>query len=103
MGLVTTYFARERSCPGPAAQNDLPVGSVSSPRRPARREPVGWQRVDVAVAACRVLKVSRSGTASGRDRPDSVRTVADADLVETIKAVHEGPAARTVRRGCMPN
>ena len=45
--------------------------------------------VDVAVA-CRVLEVSRSGYYDWRDRPASPRAVADADLVETITAVHEG-------------
>lgn len=45
--------------------------------------------VDVAVA-CRVLGVSRSGYYEWRDRPASARAAADADLVETIRAVHEG-------------
>ncbi|MBL8932388.1 MAG: IS3 family transposase [Kineosporiaceae bacterium] len=45
--------------------------------------------VDVAVA-CRVLEVSRSGYYEWHDRPESARAVADADLVETIRAVHEG-------------
>ena len=45
--------------------------------------------VDVAVA-CRVLEVSRSGYYEWRDRPASPRAVADADLIETIRAVHEG-------------
>lgn len=45
--------------------------------------------VDVAVA-CWVLEVSRSGYYEWRDRPASPRAVADADLVSTITAVHEG-------------
>ncbi len=45
--------------------------------------------VDVAVA-CRVLEVSRTGYYAWRERPTSARAVANADLIETITAIHEG-------------
>lgn len=45
---------------------------------------------DVPVAvACRVLKVSESGFYEWRSRPPSAREVADAELTETIRDVHE--------------
>ena len=43
--------------------------------------------IDVAVA-CRVLRVSRSGYYEWRDRPGSVRALADAYLADRIRDIH---------------
>src|SRR4051812_35310407 len=64
--------------------------------RPGERAPkIGFRLVlDLAAegvpvaVACRVLKVSRAGYYGWRDRPPSARSVADADLSQTIARVH---------------